>query len=251
VEADEVALAPKTLRGAHAHLGSSIPIAIEGQNIERRMRVVGVAVLPVESDVSTLGEGALVAESGLAAFMPDVVADTLFVRYSAGADRARVTEAVEAATGRPGSLNLPSRPSTLVDFGRVQSLPLVLAGLLALLTFATLTHVLISSVRRRRRELAVLKTIGLVSGQLRAVVIWQALTMSVLSLAIGLPLGVAAGRWIWLVLARHTGFVPEVVTEFVPLAAVCGAAVALSTVLAWFVGGAAARTPPAMALRSE
>jgi ABC-type lipoprotein release transport system permease subunit len=127
----------------------------------------------------------------------------------------------------------------------------VLAGLLATLTFATIAHVLLSSVKRRRHDLAVLKTIGLVSGQLRAVVIWQALAITALSLAVGLPLGVAAGRWAWLIFARDTGFVPEVVTELVPLAVVVAGAAVLSTAVAWVVGGVAARTPAAMVLRSE
>ena len=71
----------------------------------------------------------------------------------------------------------------------------MLAGLLALLAAAALAHLLVTSVRRRRRDLAILKSLGFVRGQVSAAVAWQATTVALLALAVGLPLGVALGRW--------------------------------------------------------
>ena len=43
----------------------------------------------------------------------------------------------------------------------------VLAGLLALLSAATLIHILLTAVRRRARDLAILRTLGFVGSQVR------------------------------------------------------------------------------------
>ena len=99
-----------------------------------------------------------------------------------------------------------------MNFGHVQNLPLILAGLLATLGSATLAHTLVTSVRRRARDLAVLRTLGFLPRQVRRVVAWQSTTFVCVALAIGLPLGIAAGRLVWDVFASDLGTVPEPVT---------------------------------------
>ena len=115
----------------------------------------------------------------------------------------------------------------------------------------TVTHALVTSVRRRRRDLAVLKTLGFTRGQVAATICWQATTFAVVALAIGVPLGVAAGRWAWQptadTLGVHSG-------PMVPLAAMAAAAVGAvlaANLVAALPGRAASRLPPATALRSE
>lgn len=88
----------------------------------------------------------------------------------------------------------------------------MLAGVLAALAVATIGHTLVSSIRRRRRELAVLKTIGFHRRQVSAVVAWQATTFAALAALIGLPLGVALGRVAWRALADELGIVPDAST---------------------------------------
>src|SRR5207248_7097251 len=109
-------------------------------------------------------------------------------------------------------VQIPSKPNDLVNFGRVQNLPLFLAVLVALMAAATLAHVLVTAIRRRRRDLAILKTLGFQRGQLTSVVTWQATTLSLVALAIGIPLGVAAGRWTWSAFANTLGIVPSPAT---------------------------------------
>jgi ABC-type lipoprotein release transport system permease subunit len=55
--------------------------------------------------------------------------------------------------------------------------------------------VLFTGVRRRRRDLAVLKTLGLTRSQLLKLVSWQASALATVALLAGLPLGALAGRW--------------------------------------------------------
>jgi ABC-type lipoprotein release transport system permease subunit len=60
------------------------------------------------------------------------------------------------------------------------------------------------AVRRRRRELAVLRTLGLTGRQTRLVVVTQASVLAVIGLALGIPLGLAVGRALWRVVANFT-----------------------------------------------
>ena len=69
----------------------------------------------------------------------------------------------------------------------------------------------------RRRRLAE-------RGQLRAVVACQTSTILLVALIVGIPLGIAAGRWAWTAFASEIGVVPAPV---VPAAALALGAVAL------------------------
>ena len=60
------------------------------------------------------------------------------------------------------------KSADIVSYERVRTTPLVLAGVLALLAIATVTHALVTAERRRRRDLALLKALGFVPGRLAA-----------------------------------------------------------------------------------
>ena len=93
----------------------------------------------------------------------------------------------------PDSFVTRLRPSDIVGYESVDRIPLVLAGLLALLAVASATHALFMTIRRRRRDLAVFKTLGFTRGQVSASIAWQATTIGVLALLVGIPLGLIAG----------------------------------------------------------
>ena len=52
-------------------------------------------------------------------------------------------------------------------------------------------------VHRRARDLALHRVLGFTSGQVGAAMSWQSLLTVAVGLVVGLPLGIAAGRWIW------------------------------------------------------
>jgi len=54
----------------------------------------------------------------------------------------------------------PSSPADPVNFGQTQGLPLLLGLSLAVLALLTIAHLLLTSARRRRRDLAVLRALG-------------------------------------------------------------------------------------------
>ena len=84
-----------------------------------------------------------------------------------------------------------------------------------------LGHVLRTTVRRRRHDLTVARALGFGPLQVAACVSWQAVTVSLVSLLLGIPLGIAAGRWSWRRVADSTPllYVPPV-AAFVVLASV-------------------------------
>ena len=110
------------------------------------------------------------------------------------------------------------QPSDVVAWGDVRSTPVVLALVLALLATMTLAHGLISSVRRRRRELALLKTLGFTRRQISGTVAWQASTIAAVAVVFGVPLGIVVGRWAWGVLVDDLGAVAESVVPWAVLA---------------------------------
>jgi ABC-type lipoprotein release transport system permease subunit len=122
---------------------------------------------------------------------------------------------------------------------------------LGVLAVGTLAHVLLTGVRRRRRDLAVLKTLGLLGSQIIRVVCWQASALTAVALLVGLPVGVLAGRWAW---ARFAGSVGVAGQADVPVALILlaiPAALLLADLIAAGPGWAAARIRPALILRSE
>ena len=75
--------------------------------------------------------------------------------------------------------------------------------------------------------------------------------MAVVALAVGMPLGVALGRWTWSLLVDRIGLGAEpVVPGPALLVGVVGTVLLANLVAAW-PGRVAARTRPAVTLRSE
>ena len=60
----------------------------------------------------------------------------------------------------------PQRPAEIVAYGRVRSTAVALIALLAIMAAGALAHSLVTSVRRRRHDVAVLKTLGFTRRQL-------------------------------------------------------------------------------------
>ena len=256
----ETALGSRTMSDLHTAIGRTVRVAVEGLTRPLSLRVVGRAVLATTTPSETLGRGAVLAPGGIAEFKAlappgfDVPPPgDVFVRFRPGVERSRaIAELVSRLGGSSKVLVFaPTLSTDLVDFGQVRDLPQVLAGLLSLLAVATMAYLLITAIRRRRPDLAVLKTLGFVPLQISAVIAWQATTVVVVGLAVGIPVGVAAGRGLWAAIAGQTGVVVE---SSVPLFLFLGlvpAALLVANLVALGPALAAARISPARVLRSE
>ena len=94
------------------------------------------------------------------------------------------------------------RPAEIVNYKTIGLTPTLLVSGLVLGAVAALALTLVASVRQRRRDLALLKTIGFVRRQLAAAVAWQATVAALVGIVVGIPLGIVVGRWLWDLFAR-------------------------------------------------
>jgi ABC-type lipoprotein release transport system permease subunit len=258
---DEIMLGSATMAQLGARLGSTVRTTVADSGEPLAYRVVGEGVFPTLSDAMGLGKGLAVTPDGLKRALPpdaeDVPpVDNALIRFRPGVDKAKAVAGLERQVADefgPGGYFVvrPERPTDLVNFGRVQSLPVLLAALLGTLATATLAHLMVTSIRRRRRDLAVLKTLGFSSGQVRSTVAWQATTLGLVAAVIGIPVGIACGRWVWIVFAHQLGIVPRPAVPFLTFGVLAVATLIVANLVAILPGRAAARVRPALVLRSE
>jgi len=134
---------------------------------------------------------------------------------------------------------------------RVDPLPWLLVALLAVLATVTLLHTLTASVRRRDHELAILMALGFKRGQLAASVMWQTLTLALIGIAVGVPLGVVLGRATWTAVAENIGSVQRAVMPVGAIALLVGLSALAVTVVALAPAWLATRVNPAATLRHD
>jgi hypothetical protein len=162
-------------------------------------------------------------------------------------------KAAIAALGRayPSEVNLPRPPTNLVNFGESVNFPLILGVVVALLGIGTLLHLLLTSLNRRRRETGLLKSLGMLRRQIAYCVSWQTTTIALIAIALGVPLGIAAGRLVWSAFADNLGVGTQPVVTALEIVGVALGALIVANVLAAVPAFLAARARPASLLRAE
>ncbi|HEX7265967.1 MAG TPA: FtsX-like permease family protein, partial [Streptosporangiaceae bacterium] len=143
------------------------------------------------------------------------------------------------------------RPNGITNYASIDRTPAVLAALLAVIGVAVLGQFIVVSGRRRRRDFAILKTLGMFRRQVGAITAWQVSTLAGLALLAGLPLGVAAGRWSWALFAHGLGIPDAAITPVWPVLTMVPAVILIANAAALWPARAAARLSPADALRAE
>jgi len=116
---------------------------------------------------------------------------------------------------------------------------------------ATLTHLLVVSVSRRRREIGLLKVLGFVNRQVASAVVWQSTTLALVGIVIGVPLGIVAGRTIWRAFANNLGVVPVSIVPIWLAGALVAGVVIVANMLAIGPALLATRSKPARLLRTQ
>jgi hypothetical protein len=277
----QVVLGPATLAALHKQVGDQVTVQLGPVIRDARLRIAGTAALPALGDTlgihPSLATGAIlptsvVSSAALAQSGPFSGPNAILVRLRPGVSQAAGLASLEQITSAydriahspqvvahagPVALELVAnvlpaqRPAEIVNYKSMGTMPVVLAGGVAAGTVAALGLTLVASVRRRRRDFALLKTLGFTRRQLAGAVAWQSTVIAAAGLVIGVPLGIAAGRWLWLLFARELSAVPDPVIPAASIGLAALAAVILANLVAAVPGRSAARTRAALVLRSE
>jgi FtsX-like permease family/MacB-like periplasmic core domain len=260
----EIVLGTSTLRLTGTRVGQAVPVTVGGRRAEPA-KIVGRAIFPYFGQGSftptDLGQGAAVTA---AALTPQSTAASgggynfILLTFAPGprqaADMAAFTRAMTpycAMVQQPTCLITDQRPNGASNYARIDATPEVLAGILALLGLAVLGQFAVASARRRRRDFAILRTLGLLRRQLAAITAWQVTTLTALALLVGLPLGVAVGHWAWALFADEVGLSTAAITPMTLVLLTIPGAILAAIAVTLPAGRRCARLRPAAVLRSE
>ena len=254
----EVALGSTTMARLGTGIGHTVRLTRTKDGRSVPVKVVGRVVLPglapyPGSDKAGLGTGALLSTSGMRVFSPDFQKREYVFRWADGGSVGALTRAFrrQMPSQLPLTVSAVNRPAGIVSAERLQSTPTFLAMLVVVLLAAAVTNALVVVVRRRRRDLAMLRTLGCTTGQLVRAVVWQASTIGVVAVVIGIPVGIVLGRLGWDLLADRLGAIAVPRASVAALAIVAIAVPLLASLAGLVPGLRVARRSPGAALRVE
>ena len=241
---DEVAVGPKTMDRLRERDTDCLELATEDGGT-RRFRVVGTANFPIVN-YTGYDNGVWLVYEALEGVQNSGGNSVVLIRLDPDADVSEKRAELEEL----GFDFTRFVPAKIENLDEAEGFPQALAAFLAVLGLVTVGHALASSPRRRRRDLAVLRTLGLVRRQVGATLAVQATAVVVVGLVVGVPLGIAAGRSVWGLVASGLSVVRR---PIVPMSVVLvvPAALLVANLMALGPGRQAARIRPAEVLHVE
>jgi len=283
---NQIVLGAATLAALHKRIGQSVVVSYGSPQDApiyqppTHLVIVGTATMPAIGTAGTLhpsmGTGALFSQ---AIFVPalaralvnadpnlngpaiDVVRTRSGVtptaalsslhRIADAANKVIANDPNSAAYGVSFVVLGVQRPAEIVNYQSTGASPGILAAGLAVGAVVALGLTLGASVRRRRRDIALLKTLGFTRSQLAVAVAWQASVAAFVGIVVGVPVGIALGRWLWDLFARDIYAVPLPTVPVLEIVLVALGALVLANLVAAAPGQMAARTPTALVLRAE
>jgi hypothetical protein len=266
---DQVVLGVATMDELHETLGGTV--TLESGDSTRRLVIVGTATMPSMGSngpgALEMGSGAVVATSIFPATVLDPQRDPIpgpnavLVRLRAGSNPEaayRSLQEVELEVNALKNDDHPAggiisllRPGEIVNYRSMGDIPAYLGLGLALGAVIALGLTLTASVRRRRRDLAVLKMLGFTRRQLAAAVAWQSTTAVAIGTIVGVPLGIVLGRLLWDAFVHQIYAVPLPVVPVLSVVLVAVGGLVIANVVAALPGRIAAASPTATLMRAE
>jgi hypothetical protein len=257
----EAALGAATLTALHKHVGDTV--TAQGPAGKATFRIVGVVVFPQLGDPQPVADGAWFTQPGFNILLGPQGSPSSqnFTRYlvgtfAPGTDRTAVDVRMQKLLFDPSAPQAtpasgPAQPVEITRLRQTDWFPVALAALLAFLALAAISHTLITGTHRRRRELAILKTLGFRRRQVRGAVASQATALALAGLVLGIPIGLLAGTAIWHAVANGVGVIATPVIPAAPLVALALFAIVAVNAVAYLPARTASRLRPTRALRTE
>jgi hypothetical protein len=282
----QIVFGDQTLALLHKRVGQTVTVSYGSPSsapvyiAPTKVTIVGTATFPAVgfaaavAEHTSMGSGAWITS----AFQPTSFVraisskdptlngpDLVFVRLRAGVSASagkrnleRIAHLANAAFskdpngfGNTVSVLGVQRPAQIVDYRSIGATPVLLATGLAAGAVIALALTLIASVRRRRSDLAIMKTLGFTRRMLAVAVAWQATIDGLIGAVVGIPLGILIGRELWTLFARDINAVPQPTVPALAIVVVGFGTVVVAIIAAWWPGRSAAATPPGLVLRSE
>jgi ABC-type lipoprotein release transport system permease subunit len=209
--ADEILLNPLLANRLELSIGEQLTVEMtnyDGTVGTYPFELVGTGVLPVGDGRVEIGSSMTL--DGLRRLAPGAPAQLLFVDLAepssaqAVLDRVGMDLTTDYLGGPVGAAELLG-----INVTRTRQAPMVLIVVLGLMSIAVLAYLSTTAVRARSTEIAVTRALGFDSRQVRRAAAWMVTIIGGVALAIGLPLGVVAGRMAFNVYARRLGAPPE------------------------------------------
>jgi hypothetical protein len=242
---DEIALGTRIADELDKGVGDVVQLR-DRTGARHPLAVVGVGVLP-NFDGSGVGRSVAVTSEALEAVAAADPFDEVALDVRAGEDVGAVADDL-AERYEVQVAELPREVSNLAD---IDDLPLLLAGLLALLCVTTMGHAITLSVRRRRAELATVRALGFTARQTRTTIVVLAVTVGAIASLIAVPIGVSAGATVWRLVAEGAAVLGDARVPILPLLLAVPVTVVLAVGLAARPARRAGRQPVVATLRSE
>jgi hypothetical protein len=263
----QVVLGAVTLAQLHKHVGDTVTES-SGTGPRATLTIVGTATMPTIGAGAgphlEMGTGALLAYTLIPPAArnpfndPTTGPQVIFVNLRPGTNHGAAIAALNRI-GNQLSNNFnfgvftspPLRPAEIVNYRALGTTPAVLGSALAVGAVVALGLTLVASVRRRRRDVALLKTLGFTRRQLAAVVAWQSSVAVIIGTVVGVPLGIVLGRVLWSMFATEIHAVPSPTVPVTSVVLIAIGAIVLANLVAAVPARIAARTPTALLLRAE
>ncbi len=239
----EITLGARLAGSLDTSVGSRVTVLTRsGRRVP--LDVVGIGSGPDNTN-DQFANGAVVAVDDLSQIALTDPFRGAAIQFRSGVDE----DAASAVVARDVELSRPTRPADLENLAQLGRLPALLVVVLVLLVLAVLFHVLVTLVRRRRREFDTLRAIGLRPAQLRRTVLTTSLVFVAVAVAIGAPLGFVVGRFAWRVtqdaLYMESAVASPVLLLIAVVAVALAAAVLVAALPAWSVARRVRRPEPA------
>jgi MacB-like periplasmic core domain/FtsX-like permease family len=264
---NQVVLGASTLAELHKRVGGTVRVDGTGKG-PTTLQIVGTATMPsigvTGSSHLEMGTGALLSYTLIPPKARNVFdvqqpgPNAVLVRFKKGANPAAATASLQSIVrknpqiaGDGGFVEGVERPAEILNYRTLGTTPTLLGAALAAGAVIALGLTLVSSVRRRRTDLALLKSLGFTRRQLASAIAWQASIAVGIGCVIGIPLGLALGRFLWDLFVRQINAVPDPTIPTASVVLIGVGALVLANLVAAVPGRIAARTPTAQLLRSE